>query len=497
MSEINSKNNQNTNKSFYIELPADISAKPNTLCNLITNDNPNITLVFCEYSELQFVENVISKRGIIAKRLNGYLDPEQIPALQDYIKRNKIQAIVLTQNSCRNLEELKVDLIINYSLADLTTETYQQRLNLLSEKEASRCVTLVGLRDLTSFLPLSKSLAENTENPLRMEKISAPDESTAGVPGKIPTLLKSINIESLQLSPSDLNTAEELLKHYQDNVAERETITKLIAHFVIKQLPNNNVIVSNNNRSINDELSYDKKETYNNEEENREQNKIPAKEVQIKSVTFKVSQGLDNEMNFQTFCSLAEEFAGADAQAISELSVSSDSMSLETTIDNFRIISDNLNGIEHNGTELAIEALSELPRNFKRNNLRPNTEGGNSHVYLTGKDRGNGAQRHSRGGGGHRNNQDRGSRGGYGRNNGGGGYRGRSDDRRGGGDDRSNGGGYDRRGGSERDGGGGGYRGRNEDRRGADGRSSGGYGQRRSGGYGGGGRSSRSRFDNR
>lgn len=505
MSEINSKNNQNTNKSFYIELPADISAKPNTLCNLIASDNSNITLVFCEYSELQFVENVISKRGIIAKRLNGYLDLKQIPALQDYIKQNKIQAIVLTQNSCKNLEELKVDLMINYSLADITAETYQQRLNLLSE--TGRSVTLVGLRDLTSFLPLSKSLSENTEHPVRMEKLSAPSESLPAAAGKIATLLKGINTESLQVSPGDLNLAEDFLKYYQDNVSEREVITKLIAHF-IKQLPNNAATATSNNRSINDELNSDKKQEFVNEEEDSDENEererplrtTPAKEAQINSVTFKVSQGLNNEMNFETFCSLAEEFAGADAHAISELSVSSDSMSLETTVDNFRIIFDNLNGIEHNGAELVLEALSELPRNFKRNTPRPNNEGGSSHVYLTGKDRGNGGERPSRGG--YRNNNDRG-RGGYGRNErsnngGGGGYRGRSDDRRGGGDDR-NGGGYERRGGSDRDGGG--YRGRSDDRRDG-GRSSGGggYGQRRGGGYGGGGgggRSPRSRFDNR
>lgn len=487
MSEINSTNNQNSNKSpnksFYTELPADISAKPNTLCNFIASDNPNITLVFCEYSELQFVENVINKRGIVAKRLNGYLDLEQIPTLQDYLKQNKIQAIVLTQNSCKNLEELKVDLIINYSLADLTAETYQQRLNLLSEK--GRCITLVGLMDLTSFLPLSKSLGEN------VEKLSVPNESLPAVPGKIATLLKSINTNSLQLSSSDFSTAQDLLKYYQDNVPEREAITKLIAHFVIKQLPNNTTAISSNNRSINDELDYGKKQVLVNEE-TTEENIVPVKETQIKSVTFKVSQGLDSEMNFETFCSLAEEFAGADARAINELSVSSDSMSLETTVDNYRIISDNLNGIEHNGAELMIEALSELPRNFKRNNPRPNTEGGNSHVYLTGKDRGNGSERHARGG--HRNNNDRG-RGGYGRgerSNTGAGYRGRSDDQRSGGG--RNDGGYERRGGSDRDGGG--YRGRNDDRRG--GRSSGGgYGQSRGGGAGAGGRSSRSRFDNR
>lgn len=448
MSEINSTN---TNKSLYTELPADISAKPNALYRFISNDAPNVALIFCEYSELNFVENVVNKRGIVAKRLNSHLEAEQIPALKDLIQNNNIQAIILTQNSSRNLEELKSDLIINYSLADITAETYQQRLGLLSEK--GRIITLVTTRDFVAFMPLSKALGVN------IEKISLPEEISTTTNSS--SFLKTINQSKIQCNAKDIANAEELLKTFTDSANERENITKIVAS-VLKHLPTHATNNSTSSRSIDDELNFKSTRRESSVESNSEEvtteKEQTSPQKEIKTVTFKVSQGIDQEMSFSAFCSLAEEFAGADARTISELSTSSDSLSLETTVENFRIILDNLNGIEHNGAELVIEALSELPRNFKRYQHRQDNADG-SHTYLTGKDnRDRGGDRHR---GGSRDSRDRRGGGGYGRNNRGGNGGGQ---RRGGGrNDRfSRGGGHHRD--DRRGGGGGGYRGGNNNR---------------------------------
>jgi superfamily II DNA/RNA helicase len=144
------KSSMNTIQHKYLEVSADLLAKPSALCDLVEAQGGQSTLVFCNNpSDADFVEVILKKRGISALKLIGFVAAEKLSSTQDKIKSGEIQALVVTDVAARGADLSLFPVVINYSLpADL--DNYSSRVG--ADQAGERTVfSIVGPSDFANL----------------------------------------------------------------------------------------------------------------------------------------------------------------------------------------------------------------------------------------------------------------------------------------------------------------------------------------------------------
>ncbi len=144
------KINMNKIQHKYMEVSADLLAKPSALCDLAESQAGLATLVFCNNpSDADFVEVILKKRGISALKLIGFVAPEKLNATQEKVKNGEIGALVVTDVAARGADLSLFSSVINYSLpTDL--DNYATRVG--ADQPGERTVfSIVGPLDFANL----------------------------------------------------------------------------------------------------------------------------------------------------------------------------------------------------------------------------------------------------------------------------------------------------------------------------------------------------------
>jgi superfamily II DNA/RNA helicase len=144
----------------YIELPAELLAKPNALGDLVEASLGRGAIVFCNSpSEADLSDVMLRKRGLITKKLVGFVSPQRIEAAVTALKQKEVAALIFTDISARDVVIEGIGLIVNYSLTS-EVDVYLQRAGTAAESDAAlQIVSLITPLDLANFHYLKKLIA--------------------------------------------------------------------------------------------------------------------------------------------------------------------------------------------------------------------------------------------------------------------------------------------------------------------------------------------------
>ena len=142
----------------YVEVAADLLAKPSALCDLVEAQGGRAVLVFCNNpSDTDFVEVILKKRGISAVKLIGFVAPEKLESTQSKVKSSDLAALVVTDVAARGLDFSLFPVIVNYSLPS-DPDVYNTRA-AIDQPGDRTAVSIVSPLDIANFHNLKTSTA--------------------------------------------------------------------------------------------------------------------------------------------------------------------------------------------------------------------------------------------------------------------------------------------------------------------------------------------------
>lgn len=134
----------------YVEVAADLLAKPSALCDIVEAQGGQAALVFCNNpSDTDFVEVILKKRGISAAKLIGFVAPEKLEKTQERVRKADLAAVVVTDIAARGLDFSLFPLIVNYSLPS-DSDTYNLRVGA-TQSGTRTAVSVVSPLDFANF----------------------------------------------------------------------------------------------------------------------------------------------------------------------------------------------------------------------------------------------------------------------------------------------------------------------------------------------------------
>lgn len=140
----------------YVEVAADLLAKPSALCDLVEAQGGRAVLVFCNNpSDTDFVEVILKKRGISAVKLIGFVAPEKLESTQEKVKSSDLAALVVTDVAARGLDFSLFPVIVNYSLPS-DPDVYNTRA-AVGQPGDRTAVSIVSPLDIANFHNLKTS----------------------------------------------------------------------------------------------------------------------------------------------------------------------------------------------------------------------------------------------------------------------------------------------------------------------------------------------------
>lgn len=140
----------------FVEVAADLLAKPSALCDLVEAQGGKAVLVFCNNpSDTDFVEVILKKRGISAVKLIGFVAPEKLEKTQERVKSADLAAVVITDVAARGLDFSLFPVVVNYSLpADPEAYNIRSAVGHPGDRVA---VSIVSPLDFANFHQLKTS----------------------------------------------------------------------------------------------------------------------------------------------------------------------------------------------------------------------------------------------------------------------------------------------------------------------------------------------------
>ncbi len=210
----------------YFELPADLLAKPNALSDLIEGSGSPATVIFCNSpSEADLTDVMLRKRGIIARKLIGFVPPSKVTSAVEALKNKECTALVVTDVSAREMQIPALGLVVNYSIHS-DPEVYLQRAAVAEEGETPvKVVSLIIPLDLANFHSLKKFVA------VEFTKAEPPSKEEA-LKAKIATLSTRAK-EKAFTSDERVKTLLALIEKDEN----REEILALLIHNTFDALP--------------------------------------------------------------------------------------------------------------------------------------------------------------------------------------------------------------------------------------------------------------------
>ena len=169
------KKNMTNIQHKYLEVTADLLAKPSALCDLVESQAGTATMVFCNNpSDADFVEVILKKRGIPALKLIGFVAQEKLSNTQEKIKNGEIGALVVTDVAARGADLSLFSTIINYSLpADLDNYATRAGADQSGERTVYSIVSPSDIANLHSLKTQTNFELTQAESPSKEQLANA------------------------------------------------------------------------------------------------------------------------------------------------------------------------------------------------------------------------------------------------------------------------------------------------------------------------------------
>lgn len=155
----NSVEETGTIEHLYCEVPGDLMAKPNALCEILKNENPRLGIIFCNSkSDTELVEVVLKRRGFNALKINSDLSQKERNSVIEKMRNEHIQYLVGTDIAARGLDIDQVELVVNYALHE-HSEIYVHRTGRTGRAGRSgKAISLIGPQDFMAFINLKRTV---------------------------------------------------------------------------------------------------------------------------------------------------------------------------------------------------------------------------------------------------------------------------------------------------------------------------------------------------
>jgi superfamily II DNA/RNA helicase len=141
----------------YLDLPAELLAKPNAVCDYIEGNPTLKVIMFCNTpSDADLTEALLRKRGISARKLVGFVHPGRIRGASDDFTKGLARVLVVTDVAAKRIC-LPADLVVNYSLGE-EPESYKTRLASAHKETLKKVVSLVTPLEIANFHFLKKTV---------------------------------------------------------------------------------------------------------------------------------------------------------------------------------------------------------------------------------------------------------------------------------------------------------------------------------------------------
>ncbi len=144
---------------YFCMLGAELTAKPNTLCDIIEAEGRPSTIIFCNQpSDTDMVEAILHKNGIRTSKLVGNAYHSRVMNALRSLENGDITAIIATDIGAKQINVRNVELVINYS-SPASNEIYTSRMGQTNQGGyLKKVITFVNPLDLSNFHQIRKGL---------------------------------------------------------------------------------------------------------------------------------------------------------------------------------------------------------------------------------------------------------------------------------------------------------------------------------------------------
>jgi ATP-dependent RNA helicase DeaD len=216
---------------YFCDIPGDLMAKPNMLCDVIETWRPKSAVIFCNTkSDTQMVEALLRRRGFDARRLNSDLSQGQRNRVMRKIRDGELQFLIATDIAARGIDIAQLEMVVNYSIHE-QAEIYIHRTGRTGRAgRGGKALSLVGPKDFGSFHFLRKVLN------LDFRQAPAPsDEDVANA--RLAHLYQMIRGLQGDLSARDQLVATKFIRELIPGIEEipedfQAMVAKLIRHIM-------------------------------------------------------------------------------------------------------------------------------------------------------------------------------------------------------------------------------------------------------------------------
>ncbi len=140
--------NQPANMVRQSYLTAGERQKTRSIQNVIRQDNPRLTLVFCNTKrKVKNLQRQLMEQGTSACCLHGDMSQNQRDRIMNAFRKEKATVLVATDVAARGIDVRNIDLVINYDIPD-KMEYYVHRIGRTGRAgDEGHALTLVNPRD--------------------------------------------------------------------------------------------------------------------------------------------------------------------------------------------------------------------------------------------------------------------------------------------------------------------------------------------------------------
>jgi ATP-dependent RNA helicase DeaD len=144
---------------YALKVSGDLLAKPQATVKILEHFSPRSAIIFCNTkSDTEFVEAILKKRGVSARRINSDLSQSQRSKVMKDLRDGTFTVLIATDLAARGIDIDQIDLVINYSLHE-QQEAYVHRTGRTGRAGRSgAAVSLIGPRDISTHHFLKKVL---------------------------------------------------------------------------------------------------------------------------------------------------------------------------------------------------------------------------------------------------------------------------------------------------------------------------------------------------
>lgn len=312
--------NENSNKEevsstehYFCMLGAELTSKPNALCDILETQGRPQTIIFCNQpSDTDMVEAVLNKNGLRTAKLIGNAYYSRVMNALNDLEKGYINAIIATDIGAKQINVRNLELVINYSTPE-NCDTYLSRIGKTNEGGYLRkVINFIHPLDLINFHQIRKGLEFDI---VEMELPSANDVCEA----RFNNYVKGVDEKALE--------ENEKIDIYYQLLNESSNKEDIIKSFIYNSL----IKVS--------ETSYqghrrDRKEKFESKAFLKEQDFASAQsehdeslssghhkhEPQIKDIRFYIGYGEDDGFNEDTLINVLNEYASEYADKVRRFS---------------------------------------------------------------------------------------------------------------------------------------------------------------------------------